>query len=256
MVRSAIELRKLGDASDEQRTKLRDLITRKAVTNDWVQRFYDDVRAADGLTAGRAAAALTYLGSLPDKDTEPTYATTEQGEELRELIRTRIVPSLLARMWIQRLDAGQLTYIEAGHAITDYRRLPMRVFVPPADAPPAGSPGAEAPDGYFALTGSDGSARCYRVHTRGGVRLVDQITGTRPGKRRRIRGWQAVQIMQAVHADVPAAARLYGATRKHCSGCNRPLHDETQDGYPHGYGPDCWAELQATATTHPSEENA
>ena len=254
---TAAEVRERGDATAEQRATLRDLIARKAVTDEWVQRFYADVVAANGLSTGRAAAALNYLTGLADKDTEPTYATTEQGTELRYLIRTRTVPSILARMWLDRLAAGKLTYHEAHLAIADYRRLPLRAFVPPADALPVGARGAEAPDGYFGLTGSDGRVRCYRLFTRGGVRIVDQITGDQPKQRRRIRGWHAQQVMRAVHADVPAAARLYGETRKHCSDCNQPLEDEDQDGYAHGYGPKCWTDLQeataAAAPTTPTE---
>ncbi len=264
---TAAEARAGGDATGEQRAELRALIAGKAVADSWVRRFYSDVRAAGGLTRGRASGALIYLRRLPDKTDQPTYATAELGEELRRLVRTRLVPGRIAQMLLLRLDAGELTYVEAQRAIADFQRMPLRSFVAPD--PLRTVAGGEAPDGYYALTGTDGRVRRYRVHTlpATGQRLVDQITGDKHSQRRRLRGSiQATPVLRAIAADLPGAARLYGATFKRCSDCNQPLRDESQPGFPHGYGEDCWTARQevaaasaapapAPADETPTEEN-
>lgn len=239
---TAIELRAHGDATPEQRAELHKLIATKAVTKEWIRRFFQDIAYAKGLDRGAANAALIYLRRLADKAAQPVYATAEQDNELRALIRTRVVPGPIAAAYLEHLNAGTLPWTDADRAISEWQRLPLRAHIAPDDQRGHG-PSSNAPDGYFALTASDGRTRAYRVYRQGGRRVVDQIFGDRPSQRRRVRGQQVGQILRAIAASPHLAAKLYGEVRKRCSECNRALNNPRQPGYPYGYGEDCWIAL-------------
>lgn len=241
---TAAEARVRGTASADQRAELRALIASKTVPDEWLQRFFRDVRAAEGLSRGRASAALVYLRGLADKADQPTYATPEQADEIRGLIRTRLVPGRLAMLWLSRLDAGAMTYDQAVNTLRDLHRAALRPFVAPDGARRTTS---DAPDGHFALTGHDGQVRCYRIFTVAGSRRVAQITGDGNLDHRRLRGWQGSAVMRAVALNVAAAAALYGKTRRRCSDCDEPLGDPADPGHEHGYDTDCWAARQQVA---------
>jgi hypothetical protein len=134
--------------------------------------------------------------------------------------------------------------VQADRAIREWLAMAPSQIIAASDLPaPAGT---RAPDGYFAITIADGTARCYRIHTLPLTReqLVEQIT-TDSGKTRKLHRSEAYLVLREVAASPAAAAKMYGETRHRCSHCNQPLRDETQPGHPHGYGPDCWAEIQA-----------
>lgn len=257
MVMTAAEARTRGDATEDQRDQLRQLLQTKRYPKEWRDRFYADVLADKGLSASRAKSVIKWLAAQPNLNGKPIQAPADQVERILYLLRQRIAPGPWARQIRDRIDAGTLTCDEADHYLTDLERLPNRPFVA-ADGPRPGALAADAPNGYFALTGTDGRVRCYRVHTlNNGCRVVDQfasenredsqIVGRKTGRRRRIPAWQAPNILRAVAADVTTAARLYLATRKRCSDCNQPLDNEDQPGWPHGIGPDCWEKRQAVA---------
>jgi hypothetical protein len=238
------EVRERGDATPEQRGELRALIKGQAVDDAWVQRFYLEVMRARGLSRTAASDALIYLRSLALKGEQPTHAIPAQAEALRGLIRSRIVPTPLATLFRTRYDAGVLAYIEADRMVRDWLRLPLRTYVVTGTTT---IPADQVPDGYFTLRLADGTTRCYRIHSlpASGHRVVDQITGEKPHQRRRLHGYQALDVVRAVGDDPAAASRLYGETRHRCSACNIKLSDTTQPGYPHGFGRDCWEARQA-----------
>lgn len=242
-VMTAAEARQGGDATKAQREELRALIERKCVTNEWKQRFFDDVKKDGGLSSGRAKSTLTYLRRLPDRSDQPVYATEDQAKKMRSLVATRSAPRRWITPLLERLDAGTLTYDMADLTITDLRRLPLKPFIAP-DRPVAH--GAPVPDAYYALRTGDGQVRLYRISTVGGMRRVDQITGKTNTARRRLHGYKAADVIKAVAADPAGAARLYGENSKRCSDCNRPIREgKNNPGFKHGYGPDCWDDRQA-----------
>lgn len=239
----AAEVRELGNATQEQRAELRALISQKCVTDEWKQRFYADVVQDGGLSNARATSTLTYLRRMPDRSDQPVYATDDQAEQMRKLVLTRVAPRRWITPLMDRLDAGTLTYDLADLTITNLRRQPLKTFIAP-DRPIAD--GAPVPDAYYALRRGDGTVRHYRISTVGGMRRVDQITGTTNTARRRLHGLRAADVIKAVAADPIGAARLFGETRKRCSDCNQPIREnEKNPGFKHGYGPDCWDERQA-----------
>lgn len=249
------EVRARGDATDEQRTKLRALLKDRAVDPGWVQRFYASVRRAGGLSRAAATDALIYLGSLAAAGVRPGEATGAQRAAMQHLRRTRLVPAAIARRMLKLQADGQLSYDRADLIIGEWLRLPYRDYPLLEDGV---TPTRSAPDGYYALVATDGTPRCYRIHTLPGTgtRLVQQITGDKPSQRRRISGPYAQQVMHQVAADRPAAARLFGEVRHRCSACNSHLERTDQPGYPHGYGPDCWAALQAAPADHDKDSAA
>ncbi len=208
MVSEDTGIRARGDATAEQRAELRTLIGQKAVPPAWVTTLYDDIRAADGLSATRAAAALIHLHALPDRIDLPGQASDDQAAELRLLVRTRIVPSPTARRWLGQLDTAQLTYRQAGIALAQARQMARRRFVIPVQ----GTPRGPAPDGRFALIGADERVHCYRIHTLTASwrRVVEDITGGEP---RKLTGMTAQQVLRAVAADPAAAADRYQQNR-------------------------------------------
>ncbi len=247
---SHAETKTRGSATAEQRTELRRLIAERNVRPAWLKPFYRDVRRAEGLSAGAASDALIYLRSLAPKGDEPTHATPAQAEALRGLARSRVIPGKLRTIWLSQLDTGQLTYQLADRTICEWLRQPHRVWLGSEDllAPAA----AKTPDGYFALIREDdGKPRCFRVHTSplDNRRIVEQITGEAPHQRRTLRGPDALHVLGAVADDIAAAAARYGTMRRRCSNCNQPLRRTDQPGYPHGYGDDCWTQLQKPTDT-------
>jgi hypothetical protein len=237
-VLTAEEARSLGDATPEQRSELHTLIAERAVSEDWRKRFYLSVRAAEGLSRRVADDALLYLRSLAVGNTQPVYATPEQGEVLRGLARSRVLSRKVRRVWLGQLDAGRLTYMHADRTILEWLRAPRKPFVDPVDV----HHDTRCPDGFFALVTPDATPRCYRVHTPAGSRrrVVEQIVGENPERRRKVTGEKARDVLTAVGSNPALAAALYGATRKKCSACNKPLRRKNQPGYAHGYGLDCW----------------
>lgn len=245
---TAAEAKERGDATADQRAELHDLIATRAVRDQWRMQFYGAVCKDGGLAATVADDALIYLRSLAPKGSKPTRAIPEQEDALRGLARSRLIPGPIRKVWLERAKAGQLTYIEADRTILEWLRLPPRTFLTPEDL--LAAPGSKAPDGYFALVlEADGKPRAFRIHTTEatGRRVVEQITGEKPDQRRTVRGIAATQVLTAVATDPAGAARLYGEFRHRCSDCNQPLRRTDQPGYPHGYGPDCWAVRQADA---------
>lgn len=245
----AADVRQRGDATPEQRAELRALIEQKCVTDEWRQRFYEDIYRANGLSRARANSTLNYLRGLAERSSQPVYATDEQADEIRKLAATKTAP----RVWLARilahLDAGTLTYDMADLHLIDLRRMSPKPFMVP-DRPAAG--GAPVRDGYYSLRRGDDSIRHYRLKTFGGLRQVDQITykvdaaGNTRTDRKRVRGYQATEVIRAVAADPAAARRLFAETTSRCTNCNRAIHDsENNPGFPHGYGPDCWDDLEA-----------
>lgn len=245
----ADEVRTRGDATSVQRAELHQLIAERAVDTGWKTKFYEAVCAAEGLSRGAADDALLYLRSLAPAGQTPGLAIPAQGEAMRELTRRRIVPGPLERKLTKRFNTGELTYAQADRAIREWLKLPARAFVAASQLRP--SPGAKAPDGYFALLVPGGGTRCYRIHTLTATnrRVVDHIIAA-DGTTRRVRGVPAELVLREVAANPDPAARLYGQVRHRCSACNQPLRDKTQPGYPHGYGEKCWNDkLAALAAT-------
>jgi hypothetical protein len=245
---TAAEVKELGDATANQREQLRQLIADKAVADSWTQRFYASVLRAQGLTSTAATDALFYLNTLATAGEQPDLALPAQADALRHLVRTRVVPVKLATRLLARLDDGVASYIEADRAIVDWLRMPPRTWFRATDVRrPAGTRPPEMSDGYFALIASaDGRPRCFRIRTRDydSLRIIEQITGEQPERRRRLYGYQATQVLREIEADPAAAAKLYARTRGRCSACNTKLEKQDQPGYEHGYGPDCWAARQ------------
>lgn len=242
---SGAEVKTLGDATGDQRSRLRALIAGKAVSEHWRDRFYASVRRTNGLTRRAAADALLYLETLADAgQSSPTHATPAQGAALAALRESRVIPKALAAERMRRLTAGQLTYDEADRAILEWLRLPLKAFI--ASGGGTRRSGWTAPDGYFVLLRPDGSPRCYRIHTlpASGARVVHQITGDRASQRTKLYGYQATEVMRAIAENPAEAARLYARTRGRCAACNQPIHDETKPGFGQGFGPDCWEQQQ------------
>lgn len=242
---TAAEARKHGSATADQRAELRSLLARKCYTNEWRDQLYRDAQAR-GLSRARAMSAIRYLRAQTDRTDQPVYATGNQAIEIRDLVRTQLAPGPWIAPILARLAAGKLRYTDADRTIKDLTRLPARAFVVP-DGPPVV---VNFADGYYALTGPDGRVRHYRIHTVAGLRKVDQIidpTNTKRRRRHRLRGHEARQVIQAVAADPRAAGRLFAETTKRCTECNRPIHDSTNPGFPHGYGPDCWDDPNVAA---------
>lgn len=248
------EARTRGTATVEQRTELHALLKDRAVEPGWVQRFYTSVRRVGGLSHTAATDALIYLKSLAAAGMTPHEATGAQRAAMQHLRRTRIVPARIATKILKQQADGQLSYGRADVIIREWLRLPYRDHALLEDTTVSGA----APDGYFALLAPDGLPRCYRIHTLPGTgtRIVQQITGDKPSQRRPLKGPQAQQVMHQVAADVPAAARRFGEVRHRCSNCNNHLEREDQPGFPHGYGPDCWAAIQAAAQPTPAKDPA
>lgn len=241
---SAAEVRNRGDATHEQRTELHALLDNKAVDQRWRDKFFTSVRRAEGLTSCAANDALIYLRSLADRGQQPAQSTPAQADAMRWLLRSRIVPPSIGRRLLARHTSGDLTYVQADRAIREWLAMAPSPIIAASEIPaPAG---AQAPDGYFAITVADGTTRCYRIHTLPLTRerIVEQIT-TASGKTRKLLRHEAQLVLREVAASTAQAAKLYGETRRHCSHCNQPLHREDQPGFPHGYGRDCWAEIQA-----------
>jgi hypothetical protein len=247
-VLTAAELQRRGDATAEQRAELRTLLEQKAVPAAWVGQLYADVRAAGGLSKAAALSHLAHLRGLADKGVQPTYVTKTQADELRVLMRTRMVPGKLVTKWKALIGDGTLTYVAAELALRECRKFPLRPYLPPTV--PATANGF-APDGYFALVTGDEQVRFFRIHTlhAEGRRAVEQIVRQNPDRRRRIPTWEAETVLHQVAADPAGAARLYGKQRHKCSRCNQGIDDETKPGYGHGYGPDCWEIIQAERKT-------
>ena len=230
------EARKHGDATPEQRARIKTLLAERNVRTAWRLQFFKQVRVAEGLSGEAATDALVYLESLAGKDDEPTQANPAQGQALRGLVRSRLIPNSISRALLGRYDAGLLSYIEADRAIAEWLKQPRLITVP---------------DGYYSVIELDGKPRSYRVHSdrTTGRCAVEQIIGENPERRRPLKGYGGVPILKSIADDVPAAARLYGEVRERCSDCNQKLEDTTQPGYPHGYGRDCWTKRQTSATT-------
>jgi hypothetical protein len=237
---AAPDIRAHEPASADQRQELRELIGGRALDQAWRRRFFDKVRAAGDLTRSAADEALFYARSCAPAGPPPRHAIGEQVDALRHLVSTRVVPGPLGAVFRRRAESLELTYVEADRWIREWLRLPLRPFVLAADL--TRMSGWSAPDGYFALMRTDGYPRCYRIHTLAadGKRVVEQITGDLRTQRRRIVGYQAIEVLQAVAADPAAARVLFARTRGRCSVCNQPIDDTTKPGYGHGYGPDCW----------------
>jgi hypothetical protein len=243
------DLRAKDPADADQRTELRELIDTRAVDPAWRRRFYDRVRAAGDLTRSDAADALFYVRTLAGKGETPDRAIPAQVDALGQLVKTRIIPGPLAKLFRHRAEAGQLSYVEADRWIREWLRVPFKTFVIASDLERPS--GWASPDGYYGLAHTDGHTRCYRIHTldASGKRVVEQITGPLRTQRRKIYGYLATEVLRAVAADPATAAILYARTRDHCAGCNKPIGDKDQPGYPHGFGKDCWAARNTPSTS-------
>lgn len=242
---AASDIRANEPATADQRAELRQLVTDRAVDPHWRKRFYGQVRAAGDLTRSAAADALFYARACAPTRQVPELATADQADALRHLIATRIVPGPLAAAFRRCAEAGDLSYDAADRWIREWIPLTMRTFVLAADLPRRS--GWQAPDGYFGLAHTDGYPRCYRVHTlaASGRVIVEQITGDGPGRRRKLYGMPATEVLQAIAADPAGAALLFSRTRDRCAACNQRLEDSGQPGYEHGFGFDCWTARQA-----------
>lgn len=243
------DLRANDPADSDQRTELRALLKTRDVDAAWRRRFYGKVRAAGDLTRSTATDALFYVRTLAAAGETPDRALPAQVDALGQLVRTRIIPAPLARLFRRRAESGQLSYIEADRWIREWMRIPLKTFVIASDL--ARPSGWQAPDGYYGLAHTDGHTRCYRVHTldASGKRVVEQITGPLRAQRRKIYGFQATEVLRAVAADPAAAAILYARTREHCAGCNKPIGNTDQPGFEHGFGEDCWAARNTPSTS-------
>ncbi|MER5608310.1 hypothetical protein ABT059_19870 [Micromonospora tulbaghiae] len=239
----AAAVRDKGSATAPQRAELRALIARKAVTDEWKNQFYADVIADDGLSEARASGALRYLRNLADRAEQPVYATAEQEQQIRELVRTRVAPAPWRHTHMVLLETGTLPYIKADQFIDALLRLPMRKLIPP-DGPVAAA--GNFPDGYYAIRTTAGEVEKYRVVDKGGLREVWKITKPGSGRRTRIRGRQAVDVIACIGADPAAASRLWAEVTKRCSACNTDISPDADNlGFPHGFGPKCWRDREA-----------
>lgn len=226
--------RPTGSATEAQRAELRHLVRTRRHTTEWREDLFAHARE-HGLSETRAIASIAYLRQQPTWDgSPPADATADQITRLRALLAERVAPTPLARSLTERADAGTLAYDAADLAIADLQRLPLREL--PAVAAPIGP----VPPGYYAVRGLDGTVHTYRVKESTGRPRVKRLDGPNLGM---VPAYQVMTVVKSIGADLPAAARLYGQATKHCSDCNQPLRDETQPGWPHGYGPDCWARL-------------
>lgn len=252
MVMTAAEARTHGDATDEQRATLTRLLETKRYSKGWRDQLFHDIRDDGGLSSARASSVAVWLEAQLDlADGASARADADTIARIEELLRQRIAPGRWARQILDRIADNTLSYDQADLYLRDLERLPKRAFVAPAGLGP-GTPGTDAPDGYFALTDPAGQTYAYRIHhLYGGDRAVDRFTSDLPGPRRSIRGLPAIQVMRVVGADPAGAARLFAATRGRCSNCNQPLHNEDQPGFAHGYGLDCWTNRQ-TAPAAPA----
>lgn len=242
---TAAQLRTLGDASPDQRAQLRRLLQTKRYPKHWRDRFFEDVRDQRGLSATRAAAVIAWLDRQLDLEGVSNHATTDQVDDLVELLRVRIAPSPIARLLKQQIQDKSLSFDQADLALRDLKRLPLREF------PLPGKPGqvrvSDVPDGQYAVVGIDARSRYYKVTTDVvGGREVKNLNG--PYRGRLIRNAsQLERVLREIAADPAAAAKRYGAEAKKCAApqCNRPIWDKSKPGFEHGFGPECWARMVA-----------
>lgn len=252
-VDAADDVRTRGDATADQRAQLRHLLQTKVYAKEWRDKFYADVLADDGLSKSRATSVLNWLEAQQNLDGTPIYASSDQVDRIQQLLPQRIAPGPWARHIRERIAAGTMTPIEADRYLTELERLPKKVFVAPT-GPRPGTPAADTPNGYFAVTHPDGKVRCYRVHTEPtGQLVVDVFTGPKAGQRRRLYRDKAIGALEAIAVDPAAAGRLFAATRHHCCDCNQPIRRTDQRGFADGVGPDCWDKRQAAAAAANAE---
>lgn len=241
---TAAEARQRGDATPAQREQLKHLLRTRRHTAEWREQLYADASIA-GLSQTRALSSIHYLLQQPvDDGNLPTEATAWQAMQLADLMKLKLVPSPLVKTVKARIAAGTIGYDEADRHLTEWQRLPTRMF--PAGEPGQGIPAAAVIDGYYALVDTDGRTRCYQVNSPlMGERVVKQFTGKRGSGRARVPRHQVHQVLDAIATDPATAAQRYAQVMKRCSACNQPLHDDQHNpGYPHGYGPKCWADIQ------------
>lgn len=264
-VMTAEEARRNGDATAEQRAELRELIARKCVTDEWRNRFFDDVLEDGGLMKSRASSALAYLRPLADRSEQPVYATAAQTDRIRELLRERLAPRKWVQPLVALLDAGRLPYVNADLMIADLERMVMRKYKVPERLPASVGEGLD--DGYYAVVDTNGRVRKYRLVIRAGMREVWQITGELYRQRHQVRGVQARDVIAVISADPAGAAARYAKTTGRCTACNTKIGEQADNpGYQHGYGPDCWKKREALrlnrdakaelADAHPQQDAA
>lgn len=93
----------------------------------------------------------------------------------------------------------------------------------------------QIPDGRYAVTGSDGTTKFYRVTTKGGYKLFVYASDNQ----HIVKPWRVVlAVLRQIDADgVQAAALRFGTELGRCFTCGRLLTDETSRSV--GQGPDC-----------------
>lgn len=93
----------------------------------------------------------------------------------------------------------------------------------------------EVPAGRYAVTGTDGTTKFYRVTTKDGFKLFIYASDTQ----HIVKPWNVVLavLRQIAQDGVGAAALRFGVESSHCYECGRRLTDETSREL--GIGPDC-----------------
>lgn len=183
-------------------------------------------------------------------------ASEAQVDYVRGLLRTKETEALAPsqQSWLeenatelQRLTRGQISRV-----INGLKGLPAR-------ARQHAGPGAEVPDGRYAVTEADGILRFYRVATPSagrwaGFTFIDVQASDELYK---LRDRTRKGIVLALIATNPKAAMLrYGIELGHCGHCGRTLTNEVSRSY--GIGPICrgkmgWQGMPGEATNYDYE---
>lgn len=172
-------------------------------------------------------------------------ASDAQLRFIRTLLADRAVPTELADALADALAEGSLSIGEASDAITTLKRFPRdwdRALVRPTGQP-ANVPAAPiVAAGHYAVTGTDGVLRFYRVDcpTSGKWSGYTFVKVQASDDYFPVRGAAAADVLAAIAGDSDAGPR-YGREIGRCCRCNRTLTDETSRAL--GIGPDCRAKV-------------
>lgn len=234
----------MGAATDDQLNELRTLFQTKRHSPFWRASNFARIRElqADGepITAAYVESMARFLRQQPDL---PPYQPAEgkQYDDLRYVMDRREVPEPIASWLAERIANGKLSKAFAEMALDDLTRLPKKPRRPGHQLP-KGIPGSEVPDGGYAI---GDPARCYFLRTDAAGQQIVKLLHLGTGRRTLVGDPVATHVVLAISRDVNAAQRLFGETAHRCTACGRPIGDgDNNPGYVHGYGPDCWRELQ------------
>jgi hypothetical protein len=252
-----------GDASEEQLAELRELFQTKTHSPMWRASNFAYIAAIKARGENvTAVLAETLARFLREQEDLPPYepATGADYDQLHYALDRREVPEPFFSWLFARVDKRDLSHAYAQLVLIDLAKLPRKARR--GHIAPTGIPATEIPDGYYAIGDGD-TARCYSLKTKDGrqvLRWLNFEARSRPEVRDAKR---AARILDAIAADLNASQRLFAETAHRCTACSRPIEpDDSNPGFPHGYGPDCWREIQRSAaatlplSTDPEASNA